>query len=525
MRLIGYVSDESFLAIPDALLAFSGPTAWTELRSSADGSVRSEIPPGRYEVAIAHPRFGSKRTVVDVGGAEADTQPHHFRLLSEQPLGYVWPKWVRAGEAGSVRVHSPEPYRLALVRLGIAAGPESLLGWIDEHGPRATVQVTPDDDYTQTGVGWNEHAAVVAPDRTGLYMFRAETTSGRRFSFPWVVAPPEPSARIAVLASTNTWNAYNSFGGRSNYISATRLPSIPTLFARSDLARHYEGPFVERRDEDDAYLPLSFERPEPTNDVSPDEWPSGPLRGRQPGHLAAGEWRLLAWLEREGFAYDLYADAQLHDGVLELDRYGVLVLSVHPEYWSREMFDAVKRWVFHSGGKLAYLGGNGIDCEVRFVDGGRALHFLTKNPEPGEPAETRMHRTFDATAGLLGVSFTKAGEATGAPYQVVDETHWAFAETCLSAGDTFGSATLHERCPGGASGHETDKRTASSPAGTRLLAKGLNRDDGGAEMVHFDTPSGGAVFSVGSINWIPSLFADELVSRITRNVLTRFSES
>jgi hypothetical protein len=524
MRLIGYVSDERFLAIPDALLAFSGTMTWADLRSSADGSVRGDIPPGRYEVAIAHPRFGSKRTVVNVGGSEADTQPHHFRLLSERPLGYVWPKWVRAGEVGSVRIHSPEPYRLALVRLGLGTGPETLLGWIDEHGPRTTVQVTPDDDYTQTGLGWDEHAAAVAPDRTGLYMFRAETSSGQRFSFPWVVAPAEPSARIAVLASTNTWNAYNTFGGRSNYVSATRLPNRPTL-VRADLARHYEGPFFERRDADDAYLPLSFERPEPTNVVSQVEKPSDPLRGRQPGHLAAGEWRLLAWLEREGFAYDLYADAQLHDGTLELYRYGVLILSVHPEYWSREMFGSVKRWVFHNGGKLAYLGGNGIDCEVEFVDRGRALHFLTKNPEPGESAETRMHRTFDATASLLGVSFTKAGETTGAPYQVVDETHWAFAKTGLSAGDTFGSATLHERCPGGASGHETDKRTASSPVGTRLLAKGLNPDDGGAEMVHFETPSSGAVFSVGSINWVPSLFADDLVSRITRNVLERFSDS
>ena len=37
----------------------------------------------------------------------------------------------------------------------------------------------------------------------------------------------------------------------------------------------------------------------------------------------------------------------------------------------------------------------------------------------------------------------------------------------------------------------------------------------------FDTPSGGAVFSVGSINYVASLLADSAVSRLTTNVLGR----
>ena len=53
---------------------------------------------------------------------------------------------------------------------------------------------------------------------------------------------------------------------------------------------------------------------------------------------------------------------------------------------------------------------------------------------------------------------------TAAPYRVADASHWAFAGTGLAEGDVFGEASLHERCPGGASGHETDKRTPRSPA-------------------------------------------------------------
>ena len=66
-------------------------------------------------------------------------------------------------------------------------------------------------------------------------------------------------------------------------------------------------------------------------------------------------------------------------------------------------------------------------------------------------------------------------------------------------------------------------RLQSGPV-RRLLARprGLNPDDGGGEMVVFDTPSDGAVFSVGSINYVASLPVDAAVSRVTANVLHKF---
>ncbi|HVU77603.1 MAG TPA: N,N-dimethylformamidase beta subunit family domain-containing protein [Gaiellaceae bacterium] len=510
--LIAWVSDERFLAVPDALVTVDG--TGVTLRSGADGSVHGELPPGRHRVTVARDGFGSKRTTIEVG----DGPPAQLRLLSETLYGFAWPKWVRAGDRASLHVHSPRPYRLALARLGAEAGDERVLGWFDEHGPRTTVQPTPDGDYTQAGVDWHAALELRAPAEQGLYVFRAEDESGARTTFPWIVAPAEPSAPVAVLVSTNTWNAYDSFGGRSNYINAARLPDAPTVVAREDLSR-YRG-VREHRHPDDAYTPLSFRRPDPANQVterSPDE----PLRGRQPCHLAAAVWRLLAWLEREGFAYDLYADAQLHDGTLDLERYGVLVLDAHPEYWTRTMVDRVDAFVHERGGKLLYLGGNGLDCEVELLDG-PALRFRTERVEPGGPYESRLHRTHRATARLLGVCFDERGIMTAAPYEVVDAGHWAFAGTGLAAGDAFGTESQHERCPGGASGHETDKRTAATPPGAVLLARGLNADGGGAELVWYAAERGGEVFAAGSIAWIASLLVDEHVSRITRNALERF---
>jgi hypothetical protein len=120
------------------------------------------------------------------------------------------------------------------------------------------------------------------------------------------------------------------------------------------------------------------------------------------------------------------------------------------------------------------------------------------------------------------VVFTPLEAKTGAPYRVQDGSHWVFENTGLKSGDLFGEKNLHMRCPGGASGHETDKVSPSSPAGITRLAKGTNANEGGAQMVTFDTSSGGQVFSVGSINYVSSLPVDEKVSQITSNVLRRF---
>ncbi len=540
--LVGYVSDERYVAIPDVMLEFERRGGESSVvRSTPRGAIYADLEQGVYQVTLAKPGFGSKSVEMRVAAG----RPYQFRLLSDRMYGYAWPKWVKSGERSEFRVHSVEPYRLSLWRYGLKREFASLLGWFDEHGPRATMQITPDGDYTRTGVDWNRrgygsphHTQFVAgPERSGLYYFHAQGESGAYFSFPWVVAPAHPSAPIAVLASTNTWNAYNNFGGRSNYINAKELPTTPTVNARLDLVRYRcAGSYNEWQFADDDYAALSFERPEPMNQVAESEEATDPIRGRQPCHLAAAEWRLLAWMERESYPYDYYSEAQLHAGEIDLDAYRVLILSTHPEYWSRSMYEQVKTWVFERGGRLLYLGGNGLNCEVEFpspttmrcrsqIAKGESLGGVDPTGA-GRQLESRMHRNVESEAALLGVVCTESGIMTAAPYRVVNPDHWVFDGTGLKQGEIFGAAGLHERCSGGASGHETDKRSPSSPANTVLLAKGLNPEDGGAEMVLHAPGGDSAVFSVGSITYPASLLVDDAVSRITANVLDRFlSES
>src|SRR5262249_17094366 len=141
LALIGYVSDERYVAVPDAVLEFISARGESfEARSRASGAVYVHVPDGEYRVVIQKPGFGAKFSRI----TRPVTQPHRFRLLTDGLMGYAWPKWVRSGEKSEFRVHSVEAYKLELWRYAWAPEFVQALGWHDEHGPRAVMQIIPD---------------------------------------------------------------------------------------------------------------------------------------------------------------------------------------------------------------------------------------------------------------------------------------------------------------------------------------------------------------------------------------------
>ena len=130
---------------------------------------------------------------------DCSTQSHISSACSADGLlGYMWPKWVRSGERSEFRVHSVEQYQLSLWRYGLQKECIGVIGWYDEHGPRAVMQITPDGDFTQT----RSRVEQGGLRSTGSYA--AHHGSGARGS---VLSMGENAIRTGVLISVGRGSA------------------------------------------------------------------------------------------------------------------------------------------------------------------------------------------------------------------------------------------------------------------------------------------------------------------------------
>jgi hypothetical protein len=299
-----------------------------------------------------------------------------------------------------------------------------------------------------------------------------------------IVKPKKMENQIAVIASTNTWHAYNSWGGQNFYINYTSFPSKYILNKQRPLDLYLRNPV-----EDACQI---------TRD-----------------HLLVGERFVWAWLEREGFGYDLYSDSDLHSqeefGNI-LSKYKIIIISTHNEYWTYDMINHLREFT-KNGGNVLSLSGNTMYKEVEFP--GQNLIVL-------DGAFFR-HQDFDVES-ILGTAHDLYGFNTWEPYKAVKSNHWVFNGTNLKDGDLFGDDGLNVSSDekSGASGWETDKIYPNSPKSITLLAKGINSRGGGADMTIYNVPGGGSVFSAGSITYGGSLLVDKHISQITENVLNKF---
>jgi hypothetical protein len=293
----------------------------------------------------------------------------------------------------------------------------------------------------------------------------------------FVVKPAGTPAEFLTLANTNTWNAYNDFGGISKYTSP---------------------PGAE----------LSFMRPNPT------AWPQGAT------HLTAAELWVHDWLRDAGYRVDVVTDSDFHQGLPNLSAYKAIVLNTHPEYWTTKMLDRLQAYLA-GGGNLLYLGGNGLYEEVSFSADGQTLTLLHGNA--GTPRPQCLYRNAvppRPERALLGVGFEDRNYATNAPYQVLLPGHAFVVPLGLTAGALIGQSGNS----GAASGWEMDTSAGDGcPASLQVLARGTNvGNDGtiyGADMTYYPTAAGGFVFAAGSLAFGGSLPVDAALQGIVRNAL------
>ena len=415
-----------------------------------------------------------------------------------------------------------------------------------------------DDDLYDAG--WRPSlTTTIPPDaRSGVYALRLQADGGPDFWAVFYVRPPRRGRRapVAFLASTATYLAYSNYRARMRPGPAELyIGALPVVDPTDLLLMHHPelgGSTYDTHSDGSGVCHVSWRRPI--------------LNVRPTGRLwnLFLDFCLLDWLEAHDQPYDVITDDDLHtEGLALLADYKVILTGCHPEYYSREMLDALAGYLGR-GGRLMYMGGNGFYWRVsypsahpgmievrRAEDGTRAWveavgeYYHSSTGEYGG----LWRRQGRAPNALAGVGFVAQGFDRSSYYRRTAASRNPRARFIFDGVDDeilgdFGLAW------GGAAGLELDAFNpglgsppwalvvASSEEHSnafQLVNEEMNVSFAGADgrfspavradMVFYEHPGGGAVFSTGSIAYVGSLahqgYANN-VSRLTLNVLRRF---
>jgi N,N-dimethylformamidase len=396
-----------------------------------------------------------------------------------------------------------------------------------------------DDDLDDAG--WTRSFEYTVPNdlKSGIYAARLRAAEDEDY-IPFYVRSVAGTAtsEVAFLVPTFSYLAYaNGFG-----VGGKQLLSL--------YDKHSDGSGVTYSSR---LLPILNMRPERSGKWGDMTFP----------HQFTADLHLVDWLEKMGHSYDVITDEDLHwEGTDLLSPYHVVLTGSHPEYWSEQMLDALAAYL-NLGGRLMYLGGNGFywvtnmdpvhrhTVEIRRWGGTQTWgaqpgeHYLSTTGEMGGLWRARGR----APQRLVGVGFTAQGPGRGMPFARQPDSSAPRARFIFEGvGDNeligdFPSLVMEY----GASSFEIDRMDfqLGTPPHALLLATASGHPEQyehvieqvyqsnqgpvdalvKSDMVYFEYPAGGAVFTVGSIGWDGCLSYndyDNNVSRITDNVLRRF---
>lgn len=397
---------------------------------------------------------------------------------------------------------------------------------------------------------WPTDADLLVPHdaASGIYAVRLESRGGVRHTPLFVRAPMR--ARIAFLASTLSYLAYgNSIWDSRRGTDWERRNQHEVALARrfglSMYCRHRDGTGTGI---------VSMRRPI----LSFTPGFVGEAIGGQV--LLNDDLRILAWLDRVGEPYDIVTDHDLHErGAAALAGYDVLITGVHPEYHSFESLDAIEAFSTR-GGRLMYMGGNGFYWRVSTLPDAPHVIELRRAEGGIRTWEEVPNEYVHQSDGMLGGMWRRLGRPpnrlVGVGYSAQGPEEHTRGYVATAAAHDPRAAFLFEGVTkpviggegpvGAAVGYEIDRADPAlgTPPHALVVARSepfegemnpvneerltdvlLTAEDPlRADIVFYETPVGGAVFSVGSILFAGRLDEVDGAERLASNALRRFSD-
>lgn len=375
-------------------------------------------------------------------------------------------------------------YRVELYRIGWYGGSGGTpVGCLpagcaaDEQGAPQPMPA-PDPSTGLIRAGWpvTDRLEIPADWRSGYYVAKLVLTSGpdagASEGVPLVVRPPSGShSDVLVVAGTNTWQAYNDWGGLSAYTDPRQS------------------------------VKFSFDRPYAPNDPK-----------------LTIDYPVIRFLDQFGYDVSYVTDADLDADPGQLEDHRLVVMPAHSEYWTKAERDALEA-ARALRVNLAFLGGNTGYWQTRFDDPDRRVlvEYRSASLDPLDNPRQKTVRWRDEPVNrpecsLVGVQWQGGDDSQDLgphDYRVVAANlrdPW-FANTGFKAGDAVKGAVGYEwdsvapECQGKLPGltalfHYAGHPTPQKPG---VYTSTFHSTD--ADAVRYVAPSGATVFAAGSIDF------------------------
>jgi hypothetical protein len=408
-------------------------------------------------------------------------------------------------------------YSLSVYRMGYYEGLGGRLMFGPVTGIQATNQTIPTPDPT-TGFlecNWvNPYLLTTGSNWTsGVYLAKLTASStGKQSYIIFVVRDDSSSSDLLFQQSTNTYQAYNNWGGKSLY--AFNSSSTPTINSTAAVMVSYNRPYS--------------------------------AKNFGAGDFFSWEFNMLAFLESQGYDVTYTTDVDTHTSPsLILNHKGFLIVG-HDEYWSWEMRQNVTA-ARDARVNLGWFSANECFWQIRYQSSeltGSANRTVVaykedaaQDPDAANPSTNYLittkwrllHGSYpatpeDALIGQMSIDF----EPVSAAIAIGDIANWVFDNSGLQNGDTLA----------GLLGYEVEAVDSGSPPGTITLTSspfqvaGIQGTHFG-DMSLYQANSGAWVFSTGSMDWTCGLSdvspnspspsrVNPAAQQITFNVLNQF---
>ena len=356
-----------------------------------------------------------------------------------------------------------------------------------------------------------------------IYFVKIENSENEKFFTTFIIK--RNIYTKAVVCNTNTWCAYNGYGGASFYFPNSSNPKHRNLLLS-------KNKYTEKnKNNKTGTISCNFKRPFPSISSQINDLLNTGIESERT-HLLDGETFLWKFLSDNNYDYDMIIDSDVED-IANLKNRKIIFLNCHPEYWSHKMFFNLNETIKNKT-NLIYLGGNGIWRKVILKNDRIEKIGYPYCSKPG---------ILNASSNVLSRDkFAKNNKLTIEPYQILGmfydnrghsfpycyfeclSNHKIFNRVGIKKGEHFG--IQNSGCA--PSGHESDKikhkyinKLTKDNIVRPLLAKGLNKNGDGGEITIFDIYNS-KVFSCGSIPFTRCL-VEPKVKNMLINVINDFN--